>query len=133
MPWTEGILFYDMAQHFAGYRRSRFRRPTGNQAVPAGSLVGAMESFDAVSKGSAQIGHDWPSYWKGQERSVRGLCFSVLSVWIPRATNIWLYERGGLKMMQDPQYNLYALPGGNGGRRWACSQQSHENDGFSKA
>ena len=117
MPWTEGILFYDMAQHFADTVALASGGRLEIKLFPAGALVGAMESFDAVSKGSAQIGHDWPGYWKGKNEAF--VAFASVPFGLDaEGYNIWLYERGGLKMMQDlyGQYNLYALPGGNGGQ-----------------
>ena len=52
MPWTDGILFYDMAQHFADTVALASGGRLRIKLFPAGALVGAMESFDAVSKGS---------------------------------------------------------------------------------
>jgi TRAP-type mannitol/chloroaromatic compound transport system substrate-binding protein len=117
MPWTDGILFYDMAQHFADTVALASGGRLEIKLFPAGALVGAMESFDAVSKGSAEIGHDWPGYWKGKNEAF--VAFASVPFGLDtEGYNIWLYERGGLKMMQDlyGQYNLYALPGGNGGQ-----------------
>jgi TRAP-type mannitol/chloroaromatic compound transport system substrate-binding protein len=117
MPWSEGLLFYDMAQHFADTVALASGGRLKIKLFPAGALVGAMESFDAVSKGSAQIGHDWPGYWKGKNEAF--VAFASVPFGLDaEGYNIWLYERGGLKMMQDlyGQYNLYALPGGNGGQ-----------------
>jgi TRAP-type mannitol/chloroaromatic compound transport system substrate-binding protein len=117
MPWTDGILFYDMAQHFADTVALASGGRLEIKLFPAGALVGAMESFDAVSKGSAEIGHDWPGYWKGKNEAF--VAFASVPFGLDtEGYNIWLYERGGLKMLQDlyGQYNLYALPGGNGGQ-----------------
>lgn len=117
MPWTEGILFYDIAQHFADTVALASGGRLEIKLFPAGSLVGAFESFDAVSKGSAEIGHDWPGYWKGKNEAF--IAFASVPFGLDyEGYNIWLYERGGLKMMQDlyGQYNLYALPGGNAGQ-----------------
>ncbi len=100
MPWTEGILFYDMAQHFADTVALASGGRLEIKLFPAGALVGAMESFDAVSKGLAQIGHDWPGYWKGKNEAF--VAFASVPFGLDtEGYNIWLYERGGLKMMQD--------------------------------
>lgn len=83
----------------------------------AGELVGAMESFDAVSKGSAQVGHDWPGYWKGKNEAF--VAFASVPFGLDaEGYNIWLYERGGLEQMQDlyGKFNLFVLPGGQGGQ-----------------
>ena len=36
------------------------------QVYAAGELVPAFEVFDAVSRGSVEMGHSAPAYWKGQ-------------------------------------------------------------------
>ncbi|NOQ47467.1 MAG: TRAP transporter substrate-binding protein DctP, partial [Desulfobulbaceae bacterium] len=83
----------------------------------AGELVGAMETLDAVSKGSVQVGHDWPGYWKGKNENFVSFA-SVPFGLDAEGYNIWLYERGGLEQMQElyGRYNLVAFPGGQGGQ-----------------
>ncbi len=117
MPWSKGLLFYDMAQHFADSVKLASGGRLDIKLFSAGELVGAMESFDAVSKGSAEIGHDWPGYWMGKDQNFNSFA-SVPFGLDYEGYNIWLYERGGLEQMQElyGQYNLYALPGGNGGQ-----------------
>ncbi len=117
MPWSKGLLFYDMAQHFADTVKLASGGRLDIKLFSAGELVGAMESFDAVSKGSAQIGHDWPGYWKGKSEAF--VAFASVPFGLDtEGYNIWLYERGGLQMMQElyGKYNLFVLPGGNGGQ-----------------
>jgi TRAP-type mannitol/chloroaromatic compound transport system substrate-binding protein len=117
MPWTKGLLFYDMAQHFADSVALASGGRLDIKLFSAGELVGAMESFDAVSKGSADIGHDWPGYWMGKNENFNSFA-SVPFGLDTEGYNIWLYERGGLEQMQElyGRYNLHALPGGNGGQ-----------------
>jgi TRAP-type mannitol/chloroaromatic compound transport system substrate-binding protein len=117
MPWSKGLLFYDMAQHFADSVKLASGGRLDIKLFSAGELVGAMESFDAVSKGSAEVGHDWPGYWKGKNEAF--VAFASVPFGLDaEGYNIWLYERGGLEQMQElyGRYNLYALPGGNGGQ-----------------
>ena len=57
MPWSKGLLFYDVAQHFADSVKLASGGRLDIKLFSAGELVGAMESFDAVSKGQADIGH----------------------------------------------------------------------------
>lgn len=117
MPWSQGILFYDIAQHFADTVKLASGGRLDIKLFSAGELVGAFESFDAVSKGSADIGHDWPGYWKGKNEAF--VAFASVPFGLDyEGYNIWLYERGGLEMMQElyGRYNLYALPGGNAGQ-----------------
>ncbi len=117
MPWSKGLLFYDMAQHFADSVNLASGGRLQIKLFSAGELVGAMESFDAVSKGSAEVGHDWPGYWKGKNENFVSFA-SVPFGLDTEGYNIWLYERGGLEQMQElyGQFNLFALPGGNGGQ-----------------
>src|SRR6056297_3665936 len=117
MPWSKGLLFYDIAVHFADSVALASGGRLKIKLFSAGELVGAMESFDAVSKGQADIGHDWPGYWKGKNENFVSFA-SVPFGLDAEGYNIWLYERGGLEQMQElyGRYNLYALPGGNGGQ-----------------
>jgi TRAP-type mannitol/chloroaromatic compound transport system substrate-binding protein len=117
MPWSKGLLFYDMAQHFADSVHLASGGRLEIKVFSAGELVGAMESFDAVSKGSAEVGHDWPGYWMGKDQNFNSFA-SVPFGLDTEGYNIWLYERGGLEQMQElyGKYNLFALPGGNGGQ-----------------
>ncbi len=117
MPWSKGLLFYDLAQHFADSVALASGGRLKIKLFSAGELVGAMESFDAVSKGQAEIGHDWPGYWKGKNQAF--VAFASVPFGLDaEGYNIWLYERGGLEMMQElySRYNLFALPGGNVGQ-----------------
>jgi TRAP-type mannitol/chloroaromatic compound transport system substrate-binding protein len=117
MPWSKGLLFYDMAQHFADSVKLASGGRLDIKVFSAGELVGAMETFDAVSKGSAEVGHDWPGYWKGKNENFVSFA-SVPFGLDTEGYNIWLYERGGLEQMQElyGRYNLVALPCGNGGQ-----------------
>src|SRR6056297_1456618 len=117
MPWSKGLLFYDMAQHFADSVKLASGGRLDIKLFSAGELVGAMESFDAVSKGSADIGHDWPGYWKGKNENFVSFA-SVPFGLDTEGYNIWLYERGGLEQMQEVygQFGLHVLPGGQLGQ-----------------
>ena len=117
MPWSKGLLFYDMAQHFADSVKLASGGRLDIKVFSAGELVGAMETFDAVSKGAAQVGHDWPGYWKGKNENFVSFA-SVPFGLDTEGYNIWLYERGGLEQMQElyGRYNLVVFPGGNGGQ-----------------
>jgi TRAP-type mannitol/chloroaromatic compound transport system substrate-binding protein len=113
MPWSKGLLFYDIAVHFADSVRLASAGRLDIKPFSAGELVPAMQSFDAVSKGSAQVGHDWPGYWKGKNEAF--VAFASVPFGLDaEGYNIWLYEKGGLEMMQElyGKFNLFALPGG---------------------
>ncbi len=117
MPWSKGLLFYDVAQHFADSVRLASAGRLDIKLYSAGELVPAMQTFDAVSKGVAQVGHDWPGYWKGKNEAF--VAFGSVPYGLDaEGYNIWLYEYGGLKLMQElyGRYNLVAYPCGQVGQ-----------------
>jgi len=117
MPWSKGLLFYDVAVHFADSVRLASAGRLDIKPFSADELVPAMQSFDAVSQGVAEVGHDWPGYWKGKNEAFVALADVPFGL-DPEGYNIWLYERGGLEMMQEiyAKFNLFVLPGGQTGQ-----------------
>jgi TRAP-type mannitol/chloroaromatic compound transport system substrate-binding protein len=117
MPWSKGLLFYDIASHFCDSVRLASAGRLDIKPFSAGELVPAMETFDAVSQGTAQAGHDWPGYWKGKNEAF--VAFASVPFGLDgEGYNIWLYEKGGAEMMNDlyGQFNMVALPGGQCGQ-----------------
>lgn len=117
MPWSKGLLFYDLAVHFCDTVRLASGGRLDIKAFSAGELIPAMECFDAVAKGSVQAGHDWPGYWQGKDQAFTAFA-SVPYGLDAELYNIWLYERGGMELMQQlyGQYGLFVLPGGQVGQ-----------------
>lgn len=117
LPWTEGDGFFEIAQHFADSVALASGRRLRIKVFQAGELVGGMDSFEAVSKGSAEIGHDWPGLW--MDKNLNFLSFGSIPLGLDNeGYNIWMYERGGLQQMQAlyERFNLVALPCGRGGQ-----------------
>jgi len=117
MPWSKGLLFYDIAVHFADSVRLASAGRLDIKPFSAGELVPAMQTFDAVSQGSAQVGHDWAGYWKGKNEAfvpLGDVPFGLDS----EGYNIWLYEKGGLALAQElyGKFNLMAFPCGQTGQ-----------------
>ncbi|MEL0083538.1 MAG: ABC transporter substrate-binding protein, partial [Gammaproteobacteria bacterium] len=69
----------------------------------AGELVGPFESFDAVSRGTAQMGHSGAYYWKGKVEAAQFFS-SVPFGLTAQEMNGWLYFGGGLELWRE----LYA-------------------------
>ncbi len=81
-----------------------------------GELVPALEAFDAVRDGVAEIGHGAAYYWAGKDPA------SSFFATIPFGMNAqqaygWLYSGGGLQLWERfyERYNLIPFPGGNSG------------------
>jgi TRAP-type mannitol/chloroaromatic compound transport system substrate-binding protein len=82
----------------------------------AGELIPAFEVFDAVSRGTADIGHGAAYYWKGKTEAAQ--FFTSIPFGLnAHEMNGWLYFGGGLELWQalyEP-FNLVPWPSGNTG------------------
>ncbi|PID65340.1 MAG: ABC transporter substrate-binding protein [Gammaproteobacteria bacterium] len=82
----------------------------------AGELVPAMESFDAVSNGTVQMGHGAAYYWKGKSEAVQ--FFSTVPYGLTaNEMNSWLYYGGGMDLWKElyAEFNLVPAAAGNTG------------------
>jgi TRAP-type mannitol/chloroaromatic compound transport system substrate-binding protein len=69
----------------------------------AGELVPAFEIFDAVSRGTAEMGHGAAYYWKGKSEAAQFFA-SVPFGLTAQEMNSWLYYGGGMELWEE----LYA-------------------------
>lgn len=86
----------------------------------ANELVGAFEVFDAVSQGSAQMGHGAAYYWRG--KSPAAALFSTIPFGMnAQEMNGWLHYGGGIELWRKlyAQFNLVPLAAGNSGAQMA--------------
>ena len=82
----------------------------------AKELVPAFEVFDAVSKGTAELGHGAAYYWKGKEEAFQ--FFSTVPFGLnAQEMNGWLHHGGGLELWKEAYapFNLVPAAGGNTG------------------
>ncbi|WP_058558099.1 TRAP transporter substrate-binding protein [Thiohalocapsa sp. ML1] len=82
----------------------------------AGELVPAFEVFDAVSSGTAEIGHGAAYYWKGKSEAAQFFS-SVPYGLTAQEMNGWLYHGGGLELWTElyAGFGLVPAPAGNTG------------------
>lgn len=66
----------------------------------AGELVPALEVFDAVSRGTAQLGHGAAYYWKGKAPAAQFFA-SVPFGLTAQEMNAWVYHGGGLEIWEE--------------------------------
>jgi TRAP-type mannitol/chloroaromatic compound transport system substrate-binding protein len=81
-----------------------------------GELVPALEVFDAVSRGTAQMGHDAAYYHRGKVPAAQ--FFTAIPFGQNgNETNAWLYYGGGLELWREyyAQFNLVPFPAGQTG------------------
>ncbi len=82
----------------------------------AGQLVPALEVFDAVSRGTAQMGHSGAYYWKGKAPAAQFFT-SVPFGLTAQEMSGWIHYGGGMALWQEvyAPFNLIPLAGGNTG------------------
>ncbi|HEX9875746.1 MAG TPA: TRAP transporter substrate-binding protein DctP [Gammaproteobacteria bacterium] len=82
----------------------------------AGELIPAFEVFDAVSQGSAEMGHGAAYYWRGKSEATQ--FFACIPFGMnAHEMNAWLYYGGGLELWREVygRFNLMPFPAGNTG------------------
>lgn len=86
----------------------------------AGELVPALEVFDAVSRGTAQMGHSGAYYWKGKVPAAQFFT-SVPYGLTAQEINAWINYGGGQELWEEiyAEHDVYPLPGGNTGVQMA--------------
>ncbi len=82
----------------------------------AQELVPAFETFDAVSRGTAEMGHGAAYYWKGKSEAAQFFCTVPFGL-TAQEMNAWLYYGGGLELWQElySGFGLVPAPAGNTG------------------
>ena len=86
----------------------------------ANELVPAFEVFDAVSRGTAQMGHGAAYYWKGKSEAAQ--FFSAVPFGLTaQEMNGWLYSGGGLELWKElyEPFGLIPAAAGNTGVQMA--------------
>lgn len=86
----------------------------------AGELVPAFETFDAVGRGTAEMGHGAAYYWSG--RSPACAFFAAVPFGLnSQEMNGWLYHGGGLELWRElyAGFGLVPFPAGNTGVQMA--------------
>ncbi|MDH5407124.1 MAG: TRAP transporter substrate-binding protein [Gammaproteobacteria bacterium] len=82
----------------------------------AKELVPPFEVFDAVSRGTAEMGHGAAYYWKGKSEAAQ--FFAAVPYGLnAQEMNGWLYHGGGMKLWEDiyADFNLIPAAAGNTG------------------
>lgn len=81
-----------------------------------GELVPAFETFDAVSSGTAEMGHGASYYWKGKVPAASFFA-SIPFGLVAQEMNAWLYNGGGLELWQEAYapFGLLPVPCGSSG------------------
>lgn len=79
----------------------------------AKELVGALEIFDAVSQGTAEMGHGASYYWKGKSRAAQFFAAVPFGL-TAQEMNGWLYHGGGMELWEEAYAPFGLVPGAAG-------------------
>ena len=101
--WPAGLTLYENFQMFAERVDKLSNGRLKIDTLPAGSIVPAFETLDAVNRGLLDGGHTWAAYWVGKHKA------AVLFTGGPGGTHGmdfidamgWMYEGGGLELYQE--------------------------------
>ena len=82
----------------------------------ANELVPPFEVFDAVSRGTAEMGHGAAYYWKGKSEAAQFFTTVPFGM-TAQEMNGWLYHGGGIELWRElyASFNLVPAPAGNTG------------------
>ena len=82
----------------------------------AKELVPEFEVFDAVSRGTAEMGHGAAYYWKGKSEAAQFFAAVPFGL-TAQEMNAWLYHGGGMELWQQlyDRFNLVPAAAGNTG------------------
>ena len=82
----------------------------------AKELVPAFEVFDAVSRGTAEMGHGAAYYWKGKSEAAQFFAAVPFGL-TAQEMNGWFYYGGGMKLWEEvyDQFGLVPAAAGNTG------------------
>ena len=109
-------VFQEGAEQFADDVRVMSDGRLDIHVYAGGELVPALQVFDAVSQGTAEMGHGSPYYWAGKVPEAQFFS-SVPFGMTAKGMNAWLYYGGGLELWREvyAPYNVIPFPMGNTG------------------
>ena len=119
--WPKNLPALGIApERFADSLRKMSRGRIDIKVYGAGELVGAFEVFDAVSRGTAEMGHGAAYYWRGK-LPVAALFSTVPFGMTAQEMNGWLHYGGGLELWRElyAPFDLLPLAAGNTGVQMA--------------
>jgi len=109
-------IFMDGINRFAKDVKRMSRGQLNIQVFAGGELIPALQTFDAVSQGTVEIGHGAAYYWAGKIPA--GQFFTSVPFGMnAQGMNAWLYYGGGLDLWRElyAGHNLVPFPMGNTG------------------
>jgi TRAP-type mannitol/chloroaromatic compound transport system substrate-binding protein len=109
-------IFQEGVEHFAEDVKTLTNGRLNIKVYAGGELVPPLQTFDAVSQGTVEMGHGAAYYWAGKIPA--GQFFTAVPFGMnAQGMNAWLYAGGGLELWRDlyKPHNLRPFPMGNTG------------------
>jgi len=109
-------VFQDAVERFADDVRTMSRGRLDIEVFAGGELVPPLQTFDAVSQGTIEMGHGASYYWAGRVPAAQ--FFSAVPFGMTaKGLEAWMYHGGGLELWRElyKPFNLYPIPMGNTG------------------
>ncbi|AFJ02393.1 TRAP-type mannitol/chloroaromatic compound transport system, periplasmic component [Methylophaga frappieri] len=115
--WPPGFpVLQEGAERFAESLAEMSNGRLQVKVFAGGELIPALQTFDAVSQGTVEMGHGSAYYWAGKVPEAQ--FFSTVPFGMnPRGMNAWLYSGGGLELWNKvyAPYHVKPFPLGNTG------------------
>ncbi|KKM75214.1 hypothetical protein LCGC14_1392480 [marine sediment metagenome] len=115
--WPPGFpVLQDGAEHFAESVRAMSNGRLDIKVYAGGELIPALQTFNAVSQGTVEMGHGSAYYWAGKIPEAQ--FFSTVPFGMTaKGMNAWLYHGGGLELWRETYapFNVIPFPMGNTG------------------
>ncbi len=109
-------IFQDGVKRFAKEVRRMTRGALTIQVFAGGELIPPLQSFEAVSQGTVEVGHGAAYYWAGKIPAAQ--FFTAVPFGLnAQGMNAWLYSGGGLELWREiyAPHKLVPFPMGNTG------------------
>jgi TRAP-type mannitol/chloroaromatic compound transport system substrate-binding protein len=108
--WPPGFpVLQEGAERFADNIRAMSNGRLDIKVYAGGELIPPLQTFDAVSQGTVEMGHGSAYYWAGKVPEAQ--FFSTVPFGMTaRGMNAWLYHGGGLELWKEVYKPFHVIP-----------------------
>jgi TRAP-type mannitol/chloroaromatic compound transport system substrate-binding protein len=108
--WPPGFpVLQKGAERFADNIKAMSNGRLDIKVYAGGELIPPLQTFDAVSQGTVEMGHGSAYYWAGKVPEAQ--FFSTVPFGMTaRGMNAWLYDGGGLELWREVYKPFHVIP-----------------------
>ena len=108
--WPPGFpVLQEGAERFADNIKAMSNGRLNIKVYAGGELIPPLQTFDAVSQGTVEMGHGSAYYWAGKVPEAQ--FFSTVPFGMTaRGMNAWLYDGGGLELWREVYKPFHVIP-----------------------